>query len=210
MNRGFRMSVRVRLLALVGVVAAAAGCGDVVRQGRSASILTVSSLAGLAGGADGTASAVLLSDVLTLRTSPTPCTPAAPCPTIFDDFGQATLTLSMKDITVAPSSNNQVTISRYTVEFSRNDGRNVPGVDVPYAFDGAVTATVPPGGSAVVAFEFIRHVAKQESPLAQLVTNPNIITTIATVTFYGQDLVGNAVSASGVMSVNFGNFADVD
>jgi hypothetical protein len=204
------MSASIRLVTLACLVAAAAGCGDVVRTGRSPSILVVESLSGLAGGAQGTPSAVLLSDVLTLRTSPTPCTPAAPCPTIFNDFGQATLSLSMKDVTVTPTTNNQVTISRYTVEFTRADGRNAPGVDVPFAFDGAVTATVPAGGTANVAFEFVRHVAKEESPLAQLVTNPNVIATIAKVTFYGQDLVGNSVTASGVMTVNFGNFADVN
>jgi hypothetical protein len=202
------MNGRFRLFALACLAAAAAGCGDVVRTGRSPSILVVSSLQGQSGGTDGTPSSVLLSDVLTLLRAPAPCTPASPCPTVLNDFGQATLSLSMKDVTVTPSSNNRVTISRYTVEFSRTDGRNQPGVDVPYAFEGAVTATVPEGGQGGVSFELVRHVAKQESPLVQLVTNPNLISTIAKVTFYGQDLVGNAVSASGVMTVNFGNFAD--
>ena len=202
------MSLRIRLLAIAALVAAATGCGDAIREDRSAGQLTVIALNGLSGGASGTPSSVLLSDVLVLRRSPAPCTPAAPCPTIVNDFGQATLSLPMKNIAVAPTSNNQVTISRYTVRFRRTDGRNTPGVDVPYDFDGAVTATVPPNGTATVPFELVRHVAKQESPLAQLVTNTNIIYTVAEITFYGTDLVGNNVSASGTMSVDFGNFAD--
>lgn len=208
MNRGIRMRTPIRLVAVAALVTVAAGCGDVVREGRSPGILIVSLLQGIAGGPVGIATGTLLSDVLVLRRTPAPCTPTSPCPTIIDDFGQATLSLSMKDTTVTPTSNNQVTVSRYTVEFRRADGRNTPGVDVPYGFDGAVTVTVPASGTAVAIFELVRHVAKEESPLVELVTNPNVISTTAIVTFYGQDLVGNAVTAKGSMTVNFGNFAD--
>lgn len=207
MSREFRASAVLRMLAVAGLAAAAAGCGDAIRGDRSSMVLNVSSLTGQSGGGGG-ASTVLLSDVLVLLRSPAPCTPAAPCPTIFNDTGTATLTLSMKNPLLTPTSNNQVTVSRYTVRFRRSDGRNTPGVDLPYDFEGSVTATIQPGGSAAVAFELVRHVAKQESPLAQLVTNSNVIYSTADVTFYGQDLVGNNVSATGSMSVNFGNFAD--
>jgi hypothetical protein len=54
----------------------------------------------------------------------------------------------------------------------------------------------------------VRHVAKEESPLVQLVANPNIINTIAEVTFYGRDQVGNDISATGSISIEFGNFGD--
>jgi hypothetical protein len=77
---------------------------------------------------------------------------------------------------------------------------------VPYAFDGGVTGTVPPGGTATLSFELVRHTAKKESPLVQLIENPTIIATIAEITFYGQDQVGNDVSATGMLQVNFGNF----
>ena len=101
-----------------------------------------------------------------------------------------------------------MTLNRYHVSYRRSDGRNIPGVDVPYAFDGAATITVPATTSASVGFELVRHAAKLESPLAQLVNNPTIITTIAEVTFYGQDLVGNEIQATGSIQVDFGNFAD--
>jgi hypothetical protein len=127
---------------------------------------------------------------------------------VFADLGQATLSLAMKDVTVTPTSNNQVTITRYTVTYSRSDGRNAPGVDVPQPFDGALTMTLAPNSASSVSFELVRHAAKEESPLVQLIVNPNIITTIATVTFYGQDLVGNAITATASMVVEFGNFGD--
>jgi len=94
------------------------------------------------------------------------------------------------------------------VSYARSDGRNTPGVDVPYGFDGVVAGTVPPGGSVTIGFELVRHTAKQESPLVQLVTSPQIITTLAQVTFYGTDQVGNAISASGAITIEFGNFGD--
>ena len=89
-------------------------------------------------------------------------------------------------VPTTPTSNNQVTLNRYHVSFRRADGRNTPGVDVPYAFDGAATITVPIGNAAGVTFELVRHVAKSETPLVQLINNFTIITTIADVTFYGQ------------------------
>jgi hypothetical protein len=204
------MRTATRLLGLAALVAATSSCGDVVRQGRSPSILVINSLQGASGGghAANTFGTTLLSDVQVLLTSPDPCKTTSPCPTVFDDSGQAVLSLAMKDTTGTPTSNNQVTIERYTVVFSRNDGRNTPGVDVPFPLDGAVTITLPAGGSSTLSFEMVRHVAKEEAPLVQLITNRGIITTIATVTFYGHDLVGNDISATGSMVVEFGNFGD--
>ena len=115
---------------------------------------------------------------------------------------------ALKDITVSPSTNNDVTITRYRVTYRRADGRNTPGTDVPYPFDGAITGTVPAGGTLTVGFELVRHAAKIEAPLVQLVSNPNFITTLAEVTFYGRDQVGNDISVAGLVQVNFGNFGD--
>ena len=46
------------------------------------------------------------------------------------------------------------------------------------------------------------------APLVQLVANGVIISTIADITFYGQDLVGNEISVKGSMLIDFGNFGD--
>ena len=199
-----------RFFAGMILVAATASCGDVVRSGRSPVILVIDSLTGASGGGRGAGAftATLQSDVIVFVSSPAPCTPLAQCPTVFSDSGQVVLRLVPKDISVAPTDNNAVTISRYHISFRRADGRNTPGVDVPYGYDGAVTATVPPSGTATISFELIRHVTKSEPPLVQLIANPSIIHTIAEVTFYGTDLVGNAVTVTGNMSIEFGNFGD--
>ena len=134
-------------------------------------------------------------------------------PTTFNDVGQVIMSLILKDpgqsgIVAAPSALNQVTITRYRVEYRRTDGRRTQGVDVPYPFDSAVTFTVPTEGTIEAGFEIVRHTAKQEAPLAALTRNPDVIATIADVTFYGRDQAGNDISVTGTMGINFGNFAD--
>jgi hypothetical protein len=195
-----------RLLIIVAVGAVTPSCGDAVRQGNSSVFLTVDRLTASQGNKPGTSTGTLTSDVITNVTSPAPCSTTSPCPTTFNDIGTAVLSLTPKDVTFRPTTNNQVTINRYHVAYRRADGRNTPGVDVPYGFDGSVTATIL--GPVTVSFELVRHVAKEEAPLVQLISNPAIISTIADVTFYGTDQVGNAISVTGSMLIDFGNFGD--
>ena len=204
------MSVLRRLLAAAAILAATISCGDVVRQGRSPVIIVVDSFSGAPGGGRGAGqfTGTLLSDVQALVTTPDPCTTVSPCPTFFNDLARVTLHLESKDAVVLPTANNQVTIRNFRVTYRRLDGRNTPGVDIPFGFDGAVTATIPPTGSTTFGFELVRNVAKQESPLIQLVVNRNIINAIADVTLYGTDLVGNDITATASMSIEFGNFSD--
>jgi hypothetical protein len=199
-TKPMRIQSVIRLGALVVAAAATASCGDVVRFGQSPVMLHVNSLA--------TSTGSVTSDVIRNVLSPAPCSAASPCPTTFNDMATASLTVVMKDVSVSPSTNNRVTVSRYRVEYRRADGRNTPGVDVPFPFDGAATSTIEAGGTSSVGFELVRHVAKEESPLVQLVNNPAVITTITTVTFFGTDQVGNDVSASGTIQIDFGNFGD--
>jgi len=42
---------------------------------------------------------------------------------------------------------------------------------VPYGFDGAATGTIQVGAPRELVFEIVRHVAKEESPLVQLVSS---------------------------------------
>src|SRR5262245_54128851 len=196
-----------KLSGAIALIAVTVSCGDVVRQGRSPVYLVIDQLTASAGSgsaAGGSKTNVLLSDVAV--NSPAPCSMTTPC--IYNDNGSVELRALRKDVTsTSPTSNSEVTINRYHVSYSRADGRNTPGVDVPYGFDGAVTGTTV-GGKLGLSFEMVRHVAKMESPLVELGTNAVIITTLAEVTFYGRDQVGNDVSVSGTIQVDFGNFAD--
>jgi hypothetical protein len=196
---------------LLGALAATSvSCGDVVTSGKSPVYLVIDLLQAAAGGREtGDLAGTLLSDVQTLIIEPEPCSAEAPCPTVFNDVGSVTLRIASKDVTISsPTTNNEVTINRYRVTFRRSDGRNTPGVDVPHPFEGAVTGTVPASGQVTLGFELIRHTAKKEPPLVALISSRTIISTIADVTFFGQDRVGNDISVAGSILVEFGNFGD--
>ena len=207
-NRTKLVKVAVLLLA-----ATASGCGEYVDQGRSPARVIISRLEASRGSAPDDFGNPLSSDVITNVTSPDPCSTSSPCPTVFNDLGQVTMNLVLRDpgvpgLAAAPSSLNQVTFTRYRVEYRRTDGRATQGVDVPYAFDSGVTFTVPSSGDVTFGFELVRSVAKGEAPLRALRGNGDQIATIAYVTFYGKDLAGNDVTVSGTIAVNFGNFGD--
>ena len=74
--------------------------------------------------------------------------------------------------------------------------------------DAALTFTEPASGTVTAGFELVRNIAKREAPLLALVSNGNILSTVADVSFFGRDQAGNDISAAGSITVNFGNFAD--
>jgi hypothetical protein len=204
-----------KLLTLAGAVALSVSCGDFVRQGRAPVLLLVKSLQAASGADPGSLSGTLQSDVLVLRTSPDPCSPTSPCPTIVSDPGSVVIGLQLKDqgslnVLATPSLTNQVTINRYRVEYRRTDGRKQEGVDVPYSFDSAVTFSILADTDGASNFQLVRQSAKAEAPLRALSQSGNIISTIATVTFYGHDQAGNEVSVSSNIGIDFADFADPD
>ena len=125
--------------------------------------------------------------------------------------GQAVFQLALKDTggsasPNSPSINNAITLTQYHVQYVRSDGHNVQGVDVPFAFDGALTTTV--AGTSTVGFTLVRVQAKEEAPLKALAFagGEDTITAIAQVTFYGHDQSGHDVSSIGNIEVTFSDF----
>jgi hypothetical protein len=185
----------VRLAIAMGCAASLISCSDAVRSGQASSYLVLTSLQSAGG------TTVVQSDV---RSDVNPATGQS---TVVADPATAAIQVQMKDPGgLAPTSNNAITITQYHVKFTRTDGRNVEGVDVPFAFDGAVTTTVPAGSASTVGFTLVRTQAKLEAPLAALSQGNIPITTIATVTFFGHDQTGREVSVAGSIEVTFANF----
>ena len=181
----------------------AAGCGEVARTGTSPAYLIITNLEGASGAEPDEFGNTVHSDIVTVVDD---------VPTTFNDLGEVSMILAMRDPGTAtqptePTSANFITVQRYRVRYIRADGRNTPGVDVPYGFDGAITMTVRTG-EVTAGFELVRHIAKLEAPLAALAANGVIISTIAEITFFGFDQVGREVSVTGRMLVDFGNFGD--
>jgi hypothetical protein len=198
-----------RLIAGAAAVISMASCGgDLVRTGRAPVFLVIDSMSATAGGG-GTASAFLLSDVQTLVDQTVSGTTVR-VPTIFNDSASAVIRAIEKNPSATETQLNNVTLTRYRVNFFRTDGRNTPGVDVPYGFDGGLGITVSVNSTASVAFEIVRHQAKLEPPLRNLIGGGGqlFISTIAEITFYGRDQNGNEVTVTGRIDVQFGDFGD--
>ena len=188
--------------AVVAAIAASSCATDTARRGDSSSQLTIMSIQTARGAGTVPSTFVngpLLSDVQDATG------------TIFDDFASVQMRVTLKDIgapglAASPTVLNDVTVSRYRVVYRRSDGRNVEGVDVPRAFEGTLTLTIPAGQTGNAVVELVRHVAKLEAPLAALRGNLNVLSTTAEITFFGRDQAGNQLSASGSVQINFANF----
>ena len=200
--------------------AAMSGCTSAQQQGHSSAFLIVSSMNAAAGATPDEFGGVLASDVITLvkieGAGGGDSEESAPtfAPTVFGDNGQVEFILAMKDPgsidnPAQPSSQNFITVNRYRVVFVRADGRNTPGVDVPYPFDGGMTVTVGANGGRGV-FNLVRAQAKEEAPLRALrgTGAGGLISTIAQVTFYGFDQAGREVIVTANIGVNFGDWGD--
>jgi hypothetical protein len=193
-----------RLAAATVVALTSVSCGsELLRTGRAPVFLSIEAIEALAGGTE--ASANLLSDVASATGS------------VFNDLGRATIQVNLKDQSGAltgvesPTTPLQsVTITRYRVNFTRADGRNTPGVDVPFGFDGATSVTIAAGGSGAVTFDLVRHANKLEQPLRAMrgLGGQLIVSTVAEITFFGRDQNGNEVTVSGMLDVTFGDFPD--
>jgi hypothetical protein len=205
-----RFSSLAPALALGALLVPVAGCGTNL-PGTASSYVIIQSLEGASGAEPGRFGATLASDVQTLVDA-TVGGQQVKSPTVYDDPGRVVLALAMKNpVGTEPTSANFVTFNRYRVTYIRADGRNTPGVDVPYPFDGAITATVT-DQPVTVGLTLVRIQAKLERPLLPLVGGGGslAISTIAEVTLYGADQTGREVSATGRISITFADWGDPD
>ena len=59
--------------------------------------------------------------------------------TVVNDNVKLTRRIRTEEPVGACTAINAVTLTRYHVDYRRTDGRNTPGVDVPYSFDGGLS-----------------------------------------------------------------------
>ena len=198
-------SVLVFKAALVVLaVLAALACNPIENSTQSATLLTVVSMTGLdlsAKDANYSQSDVLVTDSTTGLS------------TITDDVAKATLTAS----TLAPtppagtSQYNDIQLDKLIVSYTRTDGRNSEGVDVPYPYEQNLSQIIRVGQQTTISFIIVRASAKQEPPLIGLragATRGEVIYTNARVVFYAHDLAGKKVTVTGYLPVEFADFAN--
>jgi hypothetical protein len=192
----------LRAAALLALLAAAVACNPVEKESQSASRLILDSLTGY--DVEGNEAGYLNSDVVIITDAGGWSWRA--------DIASAAFTVIPYDPQplLGTSSYFDVQLTRYTVSFFRNDGRNVPGRDIPYPFEGQISLRIPVNQSGAISFVIVREVAKQEMPLLGLyqANVGDVLNMTARIEFYGRDLAGRTVTASGSLPVYFANYAE--
>jgi hypothetical protein len=201
-------SFKPALLILLAVVLVSYACTRVEDNTRAGSLLVVSNVQGI--DTEDTLGVPLLSD-LCERSPATDCG----CVIINDN---AQVDFSNEFLQIGPGANvgsgsflNDIIVQQYRVDYFRPNNRNTPGVDVPYGIDGTMTLRVPLGGTATGVVLIVRHEAKREAPLSDLVQlgpQEGVMTANAQIKFFGQDISGRTVSAFGFLEVHFADFGD--
>jgi len=189
---------------LLGVMAIAlSGCTPFTpdfEKNTADVILRITKVTGqAAGGAD---SSVLFSDVQT-------CTGGV-C-TVLPDAANVTLTAIAKNPIDGTVDNNfnRVMLTNYTISYTRTDGRNTEGVDVPFAITGPLGVDVDINGETIVGIGVVRQTAKSEAPLKNLGNGGQqnvVIVMVAHITMYGKTVNEQNVSAAVDLEIHFGDF----
>lgn len=139
------------------------------------------------------------------------CTGSPYSCTVVNDNALVTMSARAENPYTDVSTFGDIVIDRYRVTYVRADGRNTPGTDVPYSFDGAINFRVPVGVPAGQPFMVVRQQAKLEPPLRDLARGGGslLISVIAQIDFYGRNIVTDrAVSARASLNITFADFGD--
>jgi len=124
----------------------------------------------------------------------------------------AKVTFSSESLNPEPwlgtSHYSDIFVTHYVVIYSRSDGKNQEGVDVPYSFDGSFSARIQIGSPTEVSFVVVRAVSKLEPPLINLTAGrgEGELKVTAQIDFYGHDTLGNKVKATGYLTIFFANY----
>ena len=143
---------------------------------------------------------------------------------LFDDrSGTVTIEPDIVEVIVANRPKNPLTdvpqvamaviIERYDVSYTRSDGRNTPGVDVPFPFTGRLTTAVDvasSGNNVTIPLTVVRQQQKAEPPLRNMRNGggQQIFTATAQITLHGQTVAGQAVTSTGFLTISFADFAN--
>lgn len=191
------------LKGFIGLAAALllVSCNALVMDSQSATLLIVDSITGT--DLEGQTADYLQSDVLYYDAE-------TGRETIYADIANVTFRAELlaPNSPTGPSVYNDVQVTRYVVTYSQPNGNRVEGRDVPYSFEGSMSATVQVGATRAVSFVIVREVAKLEPPLVHLQDAGDVLQVYANVDFYGKDMAGKSVKASGRLTIFFANYAN--
>ena len=199
MKARLHWAVGITLLAL-GMLGA--GCSAIVDESEAPNRLVVIDITTTnVSGATG----VLQSDVVTIVQTQT-----GPVETVFEDVAGVTFRNTWFAFGITPTDLNDLIVTRYRVTYQRADGRNKPGVDVPFPFDGSLNIHVPVNDEGAGEFTLVRAQAKLEEPLFSLRNGgaEGELSVTAFIEFWAHDLIGRGVRTTATYPINFADWAD--
>jgi len=131
---------------------------------------------------------------------------------VVNDTAVITLTATLLNPDSTASTFYQdVIVDQIDITYSRSDGQNEPGKDIPYGFSQSVYSRIAIDETVELPIVLVQHTAKLESPLVDLINigQEKILKVEAQCTIYGKDVAGNRIEpAVGTVSIWFSNFAD--
>jgi hypothetical protein len=133
--------------------------------------------------------------------------------TYVSDIITATLEAKLKEpesIGLGSSYQNRINIHSYDVSYTYVDSNidPVPSPNTPTTFTGRLSEQIDIDASLEVTFVVVRAQAKTEAPLLN-VSGLDIMQVVARITFYGEDISGNPIQATGYLTIYFANYTDV-
>jgi hypothetical protein len=142
----------------------------------------------------------------------------------FNDDATLTVELLRKNPRAPSVPVEDVVLESYQVRFFRTDGQNREGVDVPFRFTGPLHTRIhapatTAESTANVVVSVVRHQAKQEPPLLNMVTingdngrglfgGQVIVTMVAEITIFGRTTNDRTLTATTQAQVQFADFED--
>lgn len=205
------MNFKPVYLVLLFVMLLSYACTKVEDNTRSASLLTVDQVVGQPGSQGEVSGNPLLSDTCdnpnTAPQDPEFCS-------VFNDNADVTFRNQFLQvgtgIGLSPTFLNDIIVTQYRVDYFRPNNRNTPGIDVPFGIDGTMNTRIRVGGTTTDTMLVVRHTAKREPPLAELDNGPSevVLTCNAQMKFFGADISGHTVSATGFLEIHFANYGE--
>ncbi len=133
--------------------------------------------------------------------------------TIVSDIISATLEAKLKEpesIGAGPSYQNRIFIHTYEVRYTYVDSLNMASTTVPATFQGRLSVGIDIDESALIEFVIVREQAKAALPLSAIapLIPVRALQVVAQITFYGEDIAGHPVQATGYLTIYFANYAD--
>jgi len=196
-----KMKNWLKILAIIPALFLMFSCNPIENDTRSDSVLLILKITG--SDIEDNEVDFLQSDVVSINTDTGAEVVAA-------DAAKATFTVQPLDPEplLGTSHYNDVVVERYVVTYSRTDGKNNEGIDVPYSFEASLSTRVQIDAQADVSFVVVRAVSKLEPPLVNLAKGrgEGELKTTAKIDFYGTDTLGNKVKATGYLSIFFADY----